>query len=346
MSRSPTRMLREVGGLRGDYAPAMPRAGGEGDDELEAAPGLTDADRAIIRALQEDGRRSFARIATDIGSSERSVRNRVKELCEHGVIRITAIADPELLGYGLIALLGIRTDPARSLSRIAAELAEMPGAFYVMAVSGRYNVLVEISCADLDELLSILDNELAALPGIVDVEVHPYLRLHYQDPAFDAVERDGHGQEGARVGFDDVDRAIITRLSDDGRTPFQHIARELTVSESQVRQRVKRMTSSGSLRVMALTIPRGLGFKVVALIGITIASNADVQAVADDLAGLPSVIYVAICAGRFDLFAEVVCTDQDALLRLLRQKVRATSGVERAEPWIYLQLHYRRVKPH
>ena len=112
-----------------------------------------------------------------------------------------------------------------------------------------------------------------------------------------------------------------------------------------MRQRVKRMTSSGSLRVMALTIPGGIGFKVVALIGITIESGADIQAVADDLAELRSVIYVAICAGRFDLFAEVVCTDQDALLRLLREEIRATSGIERAEPWVYLQLHYRRVKP-
>ena len=133
---------------------AMPRASGEGNDELEAAPGLSDADRPIIRALQEDGRRSFARIAADIGSSERSVRNRVKELRDDGVIQITAIADPELLGYGVIALLGVRTDPSRSLSQIASELSGLPGAFYVMAVAGRYNVLVEISCADLDELLS------------------------------------------------------------------------------------------------------------------------------------------------------------------------------------------------
>jgi Lrp/AsnC family transcriptional regulator for asnA, asnC and gidA len=316
------------------------------DERLEAAPKLSDVDRAIIRALEEDGRCSFARIAKDIGSSERRVRTRVKELRDDGIIKITAIADPDLLGYGLIAMLGVSTDPSRSLSAIVAELAELPGAFYVMAVAGRYNALVEISCADLDELLSLIDHELAAVAGVIDVEVHPYHRLHYQDPAFEGPRRDDRDPPAERAPFGEVDRAIITHLSDDGRRPFQHIARDLGVSESQVRQRVKRMKLSGSLRVMALTNPAGLGFKWVALIGVTMRSGADVEAVAAQFARLSSVKYVAICAGRFGLLVEALCTDQTELLRVLHEEIQPIPGVERAEPWVYLQLHYRRVKPH
>jgi DNA-binding Lrp family transcriptional regulator len=315
-------------------------------DQIEAAPRLSDTDRAIIRALQEDGRRSFARIATELGSSERSVRNRVRELRDEGVIQITTVADPHLLGYGLIALLGVRADPGRPLSSVASALADVTGAFYVMSVTGRYNVLVEISCRDLQELLAIVDDEISEVAGVVSVEIHPYLRLHYQDPAFELMQRRGERPGGAvPPQFDDVDRSIIARLNDDGRTPFQHIARQLGVSESQIRQRVKRMTASSALRVIALANPAGLGFRSVALVGVTITAGSDAEAVATELSQHGRVIYVAICTGRFDLFAEIACRDLEAMHELLRAELRSVAGVERLEPWLYLQLHYRRVTP-
>ena len=317
-------------------------------DGLELAPRLSRFDRAIIRALQEDGRRSFARIAGELQVPERSVSKRVHELRTNGVIEITTVADPQLMGYGLIAIVGVRVDPREPISDVAARLAHVTGAFYVIVVTGRFNVLVELSCVDTDELLATVDAEICGISGVTAIEILPYLRLHYQNPAFDAAtrkarsaSRDGHPP----VRFDGVDREIITRLHDDGRAPFQTIARELGVSESQVRTRVKRMVASEALRIMAITVPRGVGFETVALIGVSVGSGAEIERVAAELARRPSIIYVAICAGRFDILAEAVCTDREALLSLLDREVRRLPGIARVEPWIYLQLHYRSVQP-
>lgn len=317
-------------------------------DGLESAPGLSEFDRELIRLLQDDGRRSYARLGAALGVTEKVVRRRVRELRDGGIIEITTVADPGLMGYGVLALLGVTIDPRARLSRIAAHLSSVTGAFYVMAVTGRYNVLVEMSCLDLDHLLVTIDEEISTVPGVTGIEIFPYLRLQYQNPAFEAATRKGtNGRlpDSRRLTFDDIDRAVIRRLQADGRTPYQTMARELGISESQVRSRVKRLTTSGAVRIMALTVPRGIGFETSAMVGIELTSDTRIEDVAVALSQMPSVIYVAISAGRFEILAEVVCVDHEHLLSVMDGEIRTLPGVRHTEPWIYLELHYRSVQP-
>ena len=291
---------------------------------------------------------SYARMSAALNIPEKLVRRRVVDLREQGVIQITTVGDPALMGYGLTALIGVVVSPSARLSDVAERLAQIPGAFYVTVTTGRYNVLVELSCRDDDHLLATIDGALSLVDGLISAEVFPYLRLHFQNPSFEAARQKGV-EAGTilhrRLAFDELDREIIQRLHDDGRRAYLDIARDLDVSEARVRQRVKRMVSAGALRVMALTIPRGVGFETVAIIAIRVAAEESVEAVASALAGLPAVIYVAICAGRFDVFAEVVCTDREDLLRLLDGEVRNLKGVLATEVWPYLRLFYRSVRP-
>jgi Lrp/AsnC family transcriptional regulator for asnA, asnC and gidA len=48
---------------------------------------------------------------------------------------------------------------------------------------------------------------------------------------------------------------------------------------------------------------------------------------------------VVITAGSFDLLCEVVCEDDDALLALVNDKIRAVPGVRETESFIYLRLY-------
>jgi DNA-binding Lrp family transcriptional regulator len=317
-------------------------------DVLELAPSLSTFDRALIRQLQIDGRRSFARLAEDVGESEKVVRRRVQELQADGIIKITTIADPELLGYGLTALVGVKVGPGVMPTKMAAKIAATPFAFYVMVTSGRFNILVEVTCRDIDHLLEIVERDILPMGGVASFEIFPYLRLDYQNPAFEESRRkiaSVNGSPPARPDFDATDRAIIGLLSDDGRMTYSSIGTALGISESQVRQRVKRMVSAGSLRIMALANPRGVGFETTALIGIETSPGQRAEDIAADLAKLPAVIYVVICAGRYGVLAEAVCADGAELLRLLDREVRQVAGVASADPWIYLQLHYRNVSP-
>jgi Lrp/AsnC family transcriptional regulator, regulator for asnA, asnC and gidA len=142
------------------------------------------------------------------------------------------------------------------------------------------------------------------------------------------------------VVLDEVSKAIIEQLQQDGRRSYAAIGKVVGLSEAAVRQRVQRLTESGVMQVVAVTDPLQLGFRRQAMVGIQ--ADGDLSAVADALAELPEVDYVVITAGRFDLLAEAVCEDEH-LLRLVGTRIRALPGIRSAETFVYLKLrkqHY------
>jgi Lrp/AsnC family transcriptional regulator for asnA, asnC and gidA len=60
--------------------------------------------------------------------------------------------------------------------------------------------------------------------------------------------------------------------------------------------------------------------------------------VAEKIAALDEVDYVVMCAGSFDVLAEVVCEDDDRLLDLLNESIRSIPGVSSTETFLYLKL--------
>jgi Lrp/AsnC family transcriptional regulator for asnA, asnC and gidA len=90
------------------------------------------------------------------------------------------------------------------------------------------------------------------------------------------------------------------------------------------------------MQIVAVTDPMTLGFARQVMIGIKV--EGDMRPVATKLAQIPEVDYVVICAGSYDLLAELVCTDDDHLLRLLNDTIRAIPGVTTTETFVYLKL--------
>ena len=79
------------------------------------------------------------------------------------------------------------------------------------------------------------------------------------------------------------------------------------------------------MQIVAVTDPLPVGFSRAAMIGIRV--EGDSEAVAEKLEGFSEVDYVVITAGSFDLLVEVVCEDDDHLLEIINQRIRAIPGV-------------------
>jgi Lrp/AsnC family transcriptional regulator for asnA, asnC and gidA len=139
------------------------------------------------------------------------------------------------------------------------------------------------------------------------------------------------------VRLDDVSKAIIEHLQEDGRQSYATIARHVGLSEAAVRQRVQRLLDSGVMQIVAVTDPLQVGFRRQAMIGIRV--DGDLSSVADELTRMPEVDYVVTTAGSFDLLAEVVCENDDQLLELLTKRVRTLAGVQTTETFVYLKLN-------
>jgi Lrp/AsnC family transcriptional regulator, regulator for asnA, asnC and gidA len=138
------------------------------------------------------------------------------------------------------------------------------------------------------------------------------------------------------VQLDDVSKAIIEELQQDGRRSYAAIGKVVGLSEAAVRQRVQRLIDSNVMQVVAVTDPLELGFARQAMIGIR--AHGELEPIADELAAMEEVDYVVITAGSFDLLAEVVCESDEHLLDVLSHRIRTIEGVVSTETFMYLRL--------
>ncbi|HSP75519.1 MAG TPA: Lrp/AsnC family transcriptional regulator [Cryobacterium sp.] len=147
----------------------------------------------------------------------------------------------------------------------------------------------------------------------------------------------GRNVAGKPTPLDEVSKKIIEQLQADGRRSYAEIGKAVGLSEAAVRQRVQKLTDAGVMQVVAVTDPMQLGFYRQAMIGIR--ATGDTRLLADQLAAIPSVDYVVLTAGSFDLLVEVVCEDDDELIDLLNSQIRGLDGVSSTETFVYLKLH-------
>lgn len=150
------------------------------------------------------------------------------------------------------------------------------------------------------------------------------------------MSRAARSDRNGGVALDDVSKAIIEELQQDGRRSYAAIGKVVGLSEAAVRQRVQRLIDNNVMQVVAVTDPLELGFARQAMIGIT--AQGELEPIADQLAKLDEVDYVVITAGSFDLLAEVVCESDEHLLEVLSHRIRTIEGVVSTETFMYLKL--------
>lgn len=135
--------------------------------------------------------------------------------------------------------------------------------------------------------------------------------------------------------LDEVSRAIIAQLQEDGRRAYATIGKAVGLSEAAVRQRVQKLLEAGVMQIVAVTDPLQMGFGREALIGI--ATDGPITQVGEKLAADPDIDYVVVTAGSFDLVCEAVAVDDDHLLDIIT-RIRGIDGVTRTETFMYLKL--------
>ena len=138
--------------------------------------------------------------------------------------------------------------------------------------------------------------------------------------------------------LDEKDRAIVSILQYDGRTPFTKIAEELNITEGSVRNRVKRLIETQKLKIVGIAQPEEMGWTEAGIIGINVQADR-IMEVADAIAQLPEVSYLIQAAGEFDFFAEVYCKDREHFVSFLNNRLQKIPGVDRTQSFLILKMH-------
>lgn len=139
---------------------------------------LDKVDRAILRLLQEDGRRQYGSIAEELGVSGGTVRNRIMQMMEDGVFRIFAVADPVKLGYQGYAMLLIRLAPGADPDAIADHFYKLSNVTFIVSTAGQYAMLVEAVVESPEALHDFLKRHCYGRTDIAHVEPLIGLRMY------------------------------------------------------------------------------------------------------------------------------------------------------------------------
>jgi len=157
--------------------------GREGDHPLVSRRPVRNAldpvSKSIIEMLQVDGRRAYDSIAAELGITEDSVVQRVKQLTDAGVIQITAVSDPLQLGFGRQAMLGINVE-SNLTKQVATALADIPDVVYVVITAGGFDILVEVVGQSDAHLLELVTARIRPIPGVLSIHTFLYLELQKQ----------------------------------------------------------------------------------------------------------------------------------------------------------------------
>ena len=123
----------------------------------------------IIRQLT-DGRRSFRAIADDLGIAENTVRRRVKELCDSGVMHITSLVDPSTVSNHTLVIIGVKLNTTNNLMQKCHEFRRLVGVTASAVVTGRYHLIIVVLLNEGLSLLDFYEREVSTIEGVVDCE--------------------------------------------------------------------------------------------------------------------------------------------------------------------------------
>ncbi|MEO7572258.1 MAG: Lrp/AsnC family transcriptional regulator [Acidimicrobiales bacterium] len=136
---------------------------------------LDDTDKAIIRALQLDGRAPYSKLGPAVGLSQAAVRQRVQRLVDRGVMQVVAVTDPATLGFAVQAMVAVST--TGDVRKVASALEALPEVEYVVITAGRFDLLVEVVCTDTHHLLDVVNDRIRSIKGVSSTEVFTYMSL-------------------------------------------------------------------------------------------------------------------------------------------------------------------------
>lgn len=133
-------------------------------------------DKKILELLIQNGRMSYVDIGKELNLSRVSVRERVNQLIDNGIIeRFSCVVNSEMVGKKVSAFFEVDCEPA-SLVEVAENLANNPSVASCYQMTGPSTLHMHVLVDDFSALESFINNELYSLDGITRVESHILLR--------------------------------------------------------------------------------------------------------------------------------------------------------------------------
>ena len=136
--------------------------------------------------------------------------------------------------------------------------------------------------------------------------------------------------------IDKLDAKIISILQSDGRISNTEMAKSLAVSEATIRSRIKRLIDDDIIQIVAVSNPLKLGFEITGDLYITV-DMSKMESVINAISKFKELWYIVATTGRFNLNAEFVVKNLEALHDLVYHRLSHIDGVQQVETAIIMK---------
>jgi len=138
--------------------------------------------------------------------------------------------------------------------------------------------------------------------------------------------------------LDAADRKLVAALAAEGQASSAELAESLGVTAPTIRARMKNLVSQGLLRVAGLVDPFRIKGLSVALVGIKLQSQMQLDEKLEEISLLPDVNWVAVVTGRYDILVEVVTSEDIAdLYNFLDRALSGVGGIASSESFVVMK---------
>ena len=134
---------------------------------------LSTVDRKILRALQEDGRMTIQAIADRVGLSGSPCLRRIRQMERAGIIAgYSAVVEQKAVGLPVSVFISIRLERQRSreLDAFGAAISRWPEVMECYLMTGQFDFLLRVVCADLGAYEQFLRERLTQVEGVASIE--------------------------------------------------------------------------------------------------------------------------------------------------------------------------------
>ena len=135
---------------------------------------MDEVDKKIIAQLQADGRTSLEELAKITGFTSMGTKKRLKKLIEKGIIKISALINPNALGLHP-AIVMLEMESAEAMQNVLDRFEDCPRVVQIFKTIGGYNLMALI-VAETRETLESISMEKCSLrcsKGIRRSEFYP-----------------------------------------------------------------------------------------------------------------------------------------------------------------------------
>lgn len=146
--------------------------------------------------------------------------------------------------------------------------------------------------------------------------------------------------------IDNLDRKILSIISQNARTPFIEVAEVCGVSRAAIHQRVQKMFDNGTLLGSGYQVnPQHLGYNVCAYVGLMLDTGKAYDSVSKELENIPEIVESVFTLGAYGIMVKLYARDNAHLLHILNDQLLSIPHVTNTETLAILEQRISRPLP-